>query len=127
MNTQIYGGANVSLKNDLSMLHTHWEIPEKNIKGIGDGVICKIREIFHLECNNGSVIPVYMYYAPIVSEMVVIPTDIVTESTQFDNWWQVIQCDNGVGVLRFTSMSGLHSATTPLHMKNKLWYIMQTP
>ena len=58
--TQMDSGANTSLTNDLSLLHTRWDVPAFRLKGIGGGVVCTKRGLFHLHCTDGSVLPVLM-------------------------------------------------------------------
>ena len=70
------------------MLHISWGIAEYVIGGIGDGIKCTAKGVFHLLCDDGSVLPVTMYYSPMAIETVVSPTDIVFSNTnKYDSWW----------------------------------------
>ena len=88
--------------------------------------MCTHKGLFHLECTNGSVLAVSMYFTADAKETVISPTDIVLgPGSSFDMWWQVGECRNGTGTLPFSSMDGLHNAEVRLRMKNKLWYVTQ--
>ena len=84
---QANGGANTSVTNDPSILHTWWTIPPYKIGAISGGITCTRKGLFHLECTDGSVIPVQMYYAADATETVVSPTDIVfANNDRYDTW-----------------------------------------
>ena len=85
---QADGGANRSFTNNRDLLHVSWDIAEYVICGIGDGIKCTAKGVFHLLCDDGSVLPVTMYYSPMAIETVVSPTDIVFSNTnKYDSWW----------------------------------------
>ena len=124
---QADGGANTSVTNDPTILHTWWDINPYTIGGIAGGLTCTRKGLFHLECLDGSIIPVSMYYSADATETVVSPTDIVfANSDKYDTWWQVSNCREGTGELRFQTTEGLRSATVPLEMRNRLWFIRQS-
>ena len=60
---QIDGGANRSVTNNRDCLHTYWDITPYRIGGIGDGIICTGKGIFHVICKVGSVISITMFYS----------------------------------------------------------------
>ena len=123
---QADGGANVSLANDLSLLHTYWRICSKRVGGIGSGVTCMNQGFFHLACTDASVLAVSMYFFKDAKDTVISLTDIVLgPESNFDTWWQVSECRKGTGKLRCSSQDVLHSAKVRLRMSNKLWYIVQ--
>ena len=67
-----------------------------------------------------------MFYAANAAETVVSPTDTVFSNTdQFDSWWQVSNCKTGGGELRFYNTNGIKKCSTPLIMRNRLWYFDQ--
>ena len=74
---QADGGANLSVTNNRGMLYVSWDIAYYCIGGIGDGIKCTAKGMFHLLCDDGSILPVTMYYSPMATEMVVSPTHIV--------------------------------------------------
>ena len=57
------GGANRSVTNNLDYLHTSWDITPYSIGGIGKGITCTKKGLFHLICDDGSVLPVSMFYS----------------------------------------------------------------
>ena len=61
---QAHGGANWLVTNNMDMLHVSWDIKDYLISGIGDGIRCTAKGIFYLLCNDGSILPVTMYYPP---------------------------------------------------------------
>ena len=123
---QADGGANRSVNNNRDMLHVSWDIEEYSIGGIGDGIECTVKRLFHLLCDDGFVLPVTMYYSPMATETVVSPTDIIfSNANKYDSWWQNNNCASGEGSLRFYNSDGLATSTMALKMRNKLWYILQ--
>ena len=89
---QADGGANRSVINNREILHVSWDIVKYSIGGIGYGIMCTAKVVFHLICDNGSVLPVQMYYSPMATETAISPTDIVFNNTnKYDSWWQ---CNN---------------------------------
>ena len=59
--------------------------------------MCHKQGVFHLECEDGSVIPVSMYYSPECTETVISPTNIVhTNAQSYDFWWQITNKSNYV-------------------------------
>jgi len=55
------GGANRLVTNNLDYMHTSWDINPYTIGGIGDGITCTKKGLFHLICDDGSVLPVSMF------------------------------------------------------------------
>ena len=55
---QADSGANRSVTNNKDMLHVSWDIANYSIGGIGDGIVCTEKGVFHLIYNDGSVLPV---------------------------------------------------------------------
>ena len=123
---QVDGGANRSVTNNIDYLTTSWEIAPYRIGGIGAGITCTAKGIFHIICSDGSVLPVEMFYSAEATETIVSPTDTVSNnSTDFDSWWQLANCRTGGGELRFYKTNGITRCSIPLRMHNKLWYIDQ--
>jgi len=58
---QADGGANRSVTNNRDMLHVSWDIVNYSIGDIGDGIVCTAKGVFHLTCDDGSVLPVQIY------------------------------------------------------------------
>ena len=78
------------------MLHISWGIAEYVIGGIGDGIKCPSKGVFHLLCDYGSVLPVTMYHFPIAVETVVSPADIVfINANKYHSWWKSNNCASG--------------------------------
>ena len=83
---QVDGGANRSVTNCRDCLHTSWDITPYKIGGIGDGITCTAKGIFHFICTDGSVLPITMFYSKEATETVVSPTDTVfSNADAFDN------------------------------------------
>ena len=119
-------GVNRSVTNNRDMLHVSWDIVEFIIGGIGDGIKCTAKGIFHLLCDDGSVLLVTMCYSPVATETVVSPTDIAfINANKYYSWWQNNNCASGEGSLRFYNSDGLTTSTVALKMRNKMWYILQ--
>ena len=107
--------------NNRDYLHTSWDITPYQIGGIGSGITCTTKGIFHIVCDVGSMIPVEMFYSNDATETVVSPTDTVfSNSDQFDSWWQISNCHTGGGELRFYKTNGITKCSTPLIMRNRL-------
>ena len=123
---QIDGGANRSVTKNRDCLHTYWDIASYRIGGIDDGIICTGKGIFHLLCDDGSIIPITMFFSADATETVISPTDAVfSNSDSFDSWWQMADCKTGAGNLRFYKSDEITIASVPLVMRNKLWYLEQ--
>ena len=123
---QVNGGANRSVTNNRDYLHTSWDITPYKISGIGSGIACTAKGIFNIVCDDGSIIPVEMFYSAAATETVVSPTDTVfSNSDQFDSWWQISNCQTGGGELRFYKTDGITRCCVPLRMRNRLWYFDQ--
>ena len=120
------GGANRSVTNNLDYMHTSWDIDPYRIGGIGDGIVCTKKGIFHLICDDGSVLPVSIFYSNEATETVLSPTDIVfCNADIYDSWWQISDCLQGTGELRFYKTDAITRAAINITMNNKLWYINQ--
>ena len=114
------------MTNNKECLHTYWEITPYTIGGIGDGIICTGKGIFHPVCDDASVIPITMFYSADSTETVVSPTDAVFSNRQsYDSWWQIANCATGSGELRFDKSNKITIANMPLVMHNRLWYLEQ--
>ena len=123
---QVDGGANRSVTNNRDCLHTYWDIKPYTIGGIGSGIVCTGKGIFHLICDDDLVIPITMFFSSQATETVISPTDAVfSNSTSFDSWWQMADCATGTGHLRFYKSNEITIATIPLVMRNRLWYLEQ--
>ena len=48
------GGSNSSVTNNVHNLHLSWGIPPYTIGGIGEGIVCSKKGIFHLKCDEKS-------------------------------------------------------------------------
>ncbi len=123
---QCDGGANRSVTNDESLLHVSWDISPYSIGGIGTGITCTKKGLFHLICDDESILPVEMFYSAEATETVISPTDIVfSNSDKYDSWWQLNNCAKGNGGLRFYHTNELFQCNVRLSMHNKLWFIEQ--
>ena len=60
---QADGGANRSVTNCRDCMHTSWDITPYKIGGIGGGITCTAKGVFHLICTDGSVLPITMHYS----------------------------------------------------------------
>jgi len=120
------GGTNISVTNDITILYHAQDITDHFISGICKGIKTTKKGILYLQCKNGDVIPVRMYYLAKASEALVSPTSTVTSHfDKFDSWSQTNNVRHGTGALRLFSASGLQSIHVDLEIKNKLWYVNQ--
>ena len=88
--------------------------------------MCTKKGLFHLICNDGSVLPVSMFYSKEATERVLSPTDIVFCSADvYDSWWLLFNGLKGTGELRFYKSSKINRAILQITMRNKLWYTDQ--
>ena len=107
-------------------MHTSWDIAPYRIGGIGRGITCTKKGIFHLVCDDGSILPVSIFYSAEATDTVLSPTDIVfCNADTYDSWWQLSNCTKGKGELRFYKTNTITRATISITMINKLWYIEQ--
>ena len=84
---QVDGGTNRLVANNMDYFTTSWQIEPYQIGGIGAGITCTAKGIFHIICSNGSIVPVEMFYSREAIETIVSPTDTVyNNSTDFDSW-----------------------------------------
>ena len=63
LDIQSDGGANISVTNNVSLLHHVAEILNHDIGGIGSGITCTHKGIFYLKCDHNEVLPVRMFYS----------------------------------------------------------------
>ena len=84
---QADGGANRSVTNLKEILTISWDIAPHNMSRIGDSIVCTAKGLFPLICTNGSTILIEMYYSPDATCIVISPTDIVFNHSDFDSWW----------------------------------------
>ena len=108
------------------MLHVSWDIINYSIGGIGDGIVCTAKGVFHLICDDGSVLPNQMYYSPMATETVISPTDIVfSNANKYDSCWQCNNCKSEQEPLWFYNSNGITTSTVPPRMHNKIWFVLQ--
>ena len=120
------GGANRSVTNNTDHLHISWDISPYTISGIGDIITCRKKSLFHLICDDGSVLPVPIFYSKEATEIVISPTDIVfCNANVYDSCWQLSNFLKGTVDLRFYKSNKITQASIQLTMENKLWYIDQ--
>ena len=123
---QTDGGANHSITKNRDFLRTYWDIAPYNIGGIRAGIVCTGKVIFHLICDNNSIIPITMFFSTDATETVISPTDAVfSNSYYFDSWWQMADYTTGTGNLWFYSSNEITIASVPLIVCNRLWYLEQ--
>ena len=115
------GGANCSVTNYCDYLDTSWDITPYKIVGIGDGITCTAKVIFHLIFTDGSVLTITMFYSKEATETTVSPTDTVfSNADSFSGWWKIDNCATGNGELRSYKINGITRCSAPLVMQNKL-------
>ena len=84
---QADGGANRSVTPNRYMIHTSCDIPLYKIDGISDRIVCTGKGIFHIICEDGSVLPVTILYSKEATETVVSPKDTVfSNANTYDSW-----------------------------------------
>jgi len=66
-------------------MYISWDINPYTIGDIGDGIKCTKKGLFHLICDDGSVLPVSMFYSNKSTETAVSPTDIAFCNTDVYN------------------------------------------
>ena len=119
---QINGGDNRLVTNNRDCLNTYWDIAPYKIDGIGNGIVCTGKGIFHLICDEASIIPITMFFSSDATKTVISPTDAVFSNfNSFDSWWQMDDCKTGTGNLRFYKYNEITIASIPLVMRNRLW------
>ena len=62
------GGATEQLPKNRAYLHIYWEITTYKIGGIGDSILCTGKGIFHLICEDGSIIPITIFHCAEATE-----------------------------------------------------------
>ena len=77
---QCNGDTNTSVTNSISILHHVKSIPLYSIGEIVDGIKCKQRGIYYIQCENNAVIPIHMYQSEEATEKLISPTNIVTKN-----------------------------------------------
>ena len=123
-------GANRSVTNDESILHTSCDIEPYSMGGIGgcNALVCTKKGIYHMVCDDHSTLPIEIFYCTTATEKVISPTDIVfSNQEKYDSWWQLANYKSGTGHLRFYTSTGLDSCEVKLYLKNKLWYLTHDP
>jgi len=122
---QIDGGANRSVTNDLNNLDAYWEIDPISIQGISKNITiqCTHRGVYYLVTNEGTYIPVIMFYSPQSSHTIISPNDIVKMSGTFTNWTQHADFEFGTGQIKFSLSSGIVTEIINLHLNNNLWFV----
>ena len=83
-------------------MHISWDVNPYTIGSIGEGITCTNSGLFHLICDDVSVLPVSMLNSKEATETVISPTDIVfCNADTYDSWWQLSNCIQGTGDLIF--------------------------
>ena len=99
---QADGGANRSVTNDRTLLSACYDIEDYPMGGIGTGIVCTARGLYHMKCDDESIITVDMFYSPDATHTVISPTDTVTKHKHsLECWWQISDVKRGVGQLNF--------------------------
>ena len=123
------GGVNRSVTDDIRLLHNVRNIPEYVMHGAQkDGPIINCNKVGYLKlmCRGRGVLNVKTYYSPDVSETILSPGDITkSNDNNFTLWEQYSNLEDKIGHIRFSSKSGLQSATVDTRMINGLWYATQ--
>jgi len=123
------GGANRSVTDDIRLLHNVRNIPEYIMHGAQkDNPIIYCNKVGYLKlmCRGRGVINVKTYFSPNVSETILSPGDITkSDDNNFTLWDQHSGHENKTGYIKFSSKSGLQSATVNTRMINGLWYATQ--
>ena len=84
---QANSGANRSVTNNRDMLRVSWDTANYYIGGIGDGIVCTGMGVFHIISDDGSFLPVQIYYSSMATETVISPTDIIfSNANKCDSW-----------------------------------------
>ena len=95
---QIDDGINRSVTNNRYCLHIAWNVSPYIIGGIGTIIICTAKEMFHIICDDGLVLPITIFFSKEATEMSVPPTNTVySNSDNCDSWWKVTTCNTGAG------------------------------
>ena len=101
---QVDGGVNRSVMNDKHILHALYDIEDYKMGTIGSCITCTYHGLYHMKCDDDSIITVDMFYSPKESHTVISPTDIVTKhKDSFDFWWKIADVKIGYGKLKFIS------------------------
>ena len=81
-------GANISVTQNESNLHSVKNINDYYIGDIGKGIKCTKRGIFYLRCNDGKALTIKMHFSANAKETVVSPMDAVASHSDKYNLWQ---------------------------------------
>ena len=84
---QADGGANRLVTNNRDMIYVSWYISPYTIGRSGDRVVRTAKGVFHLICDNSSVLTVIILYSEQVTETVALLTDIIFSNMDtYDSW-----------------------------------------
>ena len=79
--------------------------------------MCTKKVIFHLICEDGSILPVSMFYSKEATDTVISPTDIVfCNADKYDSWWQLSNCKQGTDELRFYKTNTITRVSIDIRM-----------
>ena len=73
-----------------------------------------------IKCN---VMHMLMFYLPQASHFTMSPNDAVATSDCFSTWTQHSDMNSGIGLVRLSSPTGLHSEHVDLKMHSNLWFL----
>ena len=122
-------GANRSVTNQRSILHSITPVTSLNIKGANKDsgfLTCSEQGIFNLQCRDGIIIPVPVYITDDVEGTILSPTDICLHNyNNFSVWEQRSEIDSNTGSLTFLSTDNSYKAIVDLKMENGLWFSHQ--
>ena len=85
---------------------------------MGSTIKCKDQGLYHMKCDDDSIITFEMLYSPDTSHTVIFLADIVTkDKDSFGYWWQLSDIKVGHGKLNVLSSTKLTHYTINLEMK----------
>ena len=74
-----YSGASRYVTNNKNILNAVYDINDYHMGTMGSGIKCKAHGLYHIKCDDDSIITVEIFYSPDASHTVILLTDIVTK------------------------------------------------
>ena len=124
------GGANRSVTDDIRLLNEVRNIKPYVMSGAQKddaSIICTKVGFITLLCQGHGSIKVRTFYSPDIAETIISPGDITSSnSNNYTVWDQRCDHKNNIGFIRFSSESGIQSATVNTYLRNGIWYAQQS-
>ena len=124
------GGANRSVTDDIRLLNNVKNIQPYVMSGAQKddaSIVCTKVGYIKLMCQGHGSIKVKTFYSPDIAETIISPGDITSSNdNNYTVWDQRCDHESNVGYIRFSTKSGIQSATVNTYLKNGIWYAHQS-